>query len=177
MFALPLVCFLIGTIYGLFGLDSDATLKEMLTLQYALSSPYTVFHQTYPPATWKLMDPCLLCFGIEMMTGVYGTILFNPLIKPRYFIRANGRDNGDPSLHQSNLNFGISSKSFRKIVTFRHKAKRILYLTILVFYVFCFANYYYWVYVNGRFMHNLRQIIYWGVVYPVYLFYFAFGKH
>jgi len=107
------------------------------------------------------MDVSVGLIGAIHMCCLYSNMIFIPPIDSKYCLSISDCA-------------GSRQEEFGRIYTFRHK-KRALYNIYCCLNALNLTYVYYVVWRKSEFRFDLRQIIYWTLVYPPYLYYYAFG--
>lgn len=77
-------------LFGLLGLEKDFSVKNIFTLDYYCTSPYTFMHQIYPPNVWRVMDISMGVISFLCAAFSLSAYAFTSPIDPQFWILLDG---------------------------------------------------------------------------------------
>lgn len=86
-FVFPLVSFIFGHLFGMFGLDEKCeSILQVFNLERVRSSPYTMVHQIFQRHSWRYMDLCMGLFTACLVIALYGAMFATTQVGPEFFL-------------------------------------------------------------------------------------------
>lgn len=165
-FIIPLLYYLTGFLYGVFGLNPHFHFSDVFSLEFYRTNGYIYYHQFLLQKSWRQSD-ILFLLNCAFTFLCYLLAALTPPIARKF------RINQTVALKQ---NCSHSSLELAKIFQFRNRFCTFIRVLSTCYFLYLITFTIKHVFQFGRFTLDVRNILFWFVYEPVMICYHIFGK-